>query len=105
MPARAARVFRVIENSDPELFALDLARVIHPVRRLSPNRLFMLHALGVGDGASVRQRAVAAMSGGAGFLQHRCDAESERAVFRIAKCDFRYGGQSDVEIDNAKVWV
>src|ERR1700716_3174884 len=32
MPARAARILRVIENCDPQLLTVDLAGVIHPIR-------------------------------------------------------------------------
>src|SRR5437867_3932998 len=61
MPARAPRVRRMVENRDAQLLALNLAGVVAPVRRFSPDRLLVLLALGVADRTGVPQLMAAAV--------------------------------------------
>src|SRR5581483_427694 len=47
VPARARPIRRVVENRDADFLSLDLAGVVHPVRRLAPYGLFACGALSV----------------------------------------------------------
>src|ERR1017187_6996999 len=92
----------MIEDGDAQLLAIDLARVVHPIRGLAPDRLFMLGPFGVADD-----------SGGAGdfrlaldllvFLKRGRKTDAQDSVFGVAESDLgEGGGQGDIEIDNSQ---
>src|SRR5258708_1623761 len=88
-----ARVGGRIENRDAEFFAVDRARIIDPVRAMTPDLIHAAFAFGVHHLTSVA------------LLRHRIgEADREGAFLGVAEHDLLAGGsQRDVEVDDAEL--
>src|SRR5580700_4281471 len=105
MPAGAAGIFWVIENRDPELFAVDLAGIIAPVGGLAPNLRFGGLAFGITNDAGRAGNGHVGLSLSLDhlvLLQLGRKADAEAAVLAVAEFRLSYRCKIDLEINDAE---
>src|SRR5580704_6385064 len=99
-PSRVSRVGRIVENSDPQRFAIDYTSKICPIRAFTPDLFFPVAALGVLHHAGALRLGRSVWSR---FLQCGGQSHREGAFLGVAEGDLLARRQRNIEVDGAEL--